>query len=269
MSIDPFAYIFRFVTHEQINADFVCVCAVELASERVPTVMRCMLYPYFGESVLPVLEVDCLRSRMGKEPTAVIMRFDDWHDIWMNWNYTIFPRRCFPAACYDLPLKVDVVRGQGEKLRNPKARVDLDNGIVNEWLADMIEELFDFLIGEHVALGLLIGFAAIEVDRIHLADDIPVITPRIEMRKEIADGTLHRIAPGTVVKGGLEIMLADGAVWSFVQVFTMHVVCALVVRRNSGEHLFICFFAPCGIYFRKRDFGIVQVERGVVEFGEE
>lgn len=235
----------------------------------MPTVMRCMLYPYFGESVLPVLEVDCLRSSMGEKPTAVIMRFDYRHDIWVNGNYTIFPRRCFPTACYNLPLKVDVVRGQGKKLRDTKARVDLDNSIVNERLADMIEELFDFFIGEDVSLRLLVGFAAIEVDRIHLADDIPVIAPRIKMRKQIADGTLHRITPGTVVKGGLEIMLANGAVGDIIQFLAMYVVDALVIRHNSREHLLECFFAPCRINLRECYFGIVQVERSVVEFGEE
>ena len=49
----------------------------------------------------------------------------------------------------------------------------------------------------------------------------------------------------------------------------MHVVCALVVRRNSREHLLECFFIPCRINLRECYFGIVQVERGVVKFGEE
>ena len=170
------------------------------------------------------------------------MSFDNGHDVGMDRDNAVLPGCCLAAACDDFLFHVDAVGGQGQKLGHSKPGVDLDNGIINERLADMIEELFDFLIGEHVALGLLIWFAAIEVDRIHLADDISVITPRIEMRKEIADGTLHRITPGTVVKGGLEIVLADGAVWSFVQVFTMHVVCALIVRRNSREHLLECFF---------------------------
>lgn len=182
----------------------------------MPTVMRCMLYPYFGESVLPVLEVDCLRSSMREESTAVIMRFDDWHDIGVNGNYTIFPRSRFAAACYDLPLKVDIVIRQGEKFRYTKPGIDLHDSIVNVWIADQREELLYFIVCKNVTLCFWLRISAVEIDRIHLAYDVSVIAPCIEMRKQIADAAFDRITPSAVVEDGLEVMLANGAVWDVI-----------------------------------------------------
>ena len=64
-------------------------------------------------------------------------------------------------------------------------------------------------------------------------------------------------------------MLTNGAVGDIIELLAMHVVNAFVIRHNSGEHLFECFFAPCRINLRECYFGIVQIERGIVEFGEE
>lgn len=211
--------------------------------------MSCVVNADLGEGILPVLEIDGLCAFVGEKKAAYVMSLDDGHDIGMDRNNAVLPGSCLAAACDDFLFHVDAVGGQGQKLGHSKPGIDLDNRVINEGSANMIEELLDFLICEDVALGLLVRFAAIEVDRIHLADYIPVITPRIEMRKEIANGAFDGVAPGTVVKGDLEIMLADCAIRSFVQVFAMDIVCAFVVRRNSREHLLECFFTPCGIHF--------------------